>query len=89
MRFSIPLLNNALHLFPMNRRIAIAAAFALTASLFSGCKTISTNSAEDDPKAKADGGMFSKLRQNDSDSDYSGLSSKSREIEKNLGVGRD
>lgn len=33
--------------------------------------------------------MFSKLRQSDSDSEYSGLSSKSREIEKNLGVGRD
>ena len=72
----------------MNRRTAIAAAFALTASLFSGCKTFS-KSAKDDPKEKADGGMFSKMRQSDSDSEYSGLSSKSREIEKNLGVGRD
>ncbi len=73
----------------MNRRTAIAATFALTASLFSGCKSFSTKSAENDPKEKADGGMFSKLRQSDGDSEYSGLSSKSRDIEKNLGVGRD
>lgn len=73
----------------MNRRTAFAAAFALIASLFSGCKSFSQKSAEDDPKEKAEGGMFSKMRQSDSDSEYSGLSSKSREIEKNLGVGRD
>ena len=73
----------------MNRRTAIAAAFAFTASLFSGCKTYSSKSAKDDPKEKADAGTFSKMRQSDSDSEYSGLSSKSREIEKNLGVGRD
>ena len=89
MRFPVPPLINALHLFPMNRRTAIAATFALTASLFSGCKTFSSKSAKDDPKEKADGGMFSKMRSSDSDSDYAGLSSKSREIEKNLGVGRD
>lgn len=73
----------------MNRRTAFAAAFALTASLFSGCKTFSTKSVKDDPKEKADSGLFSKLRQSDEDSDHVGLSSKSREIEKNLGVGRD
>ena len=73
----------------MNRRTAFAVVFALTASLLSGCKTVTTKTVEDDPKPKADEGMFSKLRQSDSDSNYSGLSSKSRDIEKNLGVGRD
>ena len=73
----------------MNRRTAFAAAFALTASLISGCKTFSSKTVEDNPKKKADEGMFSKMRQSDSDSEYSGLSSKSRDIEKNLGVGRD
>jgi hypothetical protein len=72
----------------MNRRTAFAAAFALIASLFSGCKTFSSKSTTDESKTKADEGMFSKMRQSDSDSDYSGLSSKSREIEKNLGVGK-
>ncbi len=51
----------------MNRRTAFAAAFALIASLFSGCKSFSQKSAEDDPKEKAEGGMFSKMRQSDSD----------------------
>lgn len=50
---------------------------------------MSSNTAGDDSKKNTEEGMFSKLRQSDADSDYSGLSSKSREIEKNLGVGRD
>ena len=73
----------------MNRRTAFAAVFAFVASLFSGCKSLSSNTAGDDSKKNSEEGLFSKLRQSDADSEYSGLSSKSREIEKNLGVGRD
>lgn len=70
----------------MNRRTAFGAIVASVLSLLSGCKSMSSQSDDESVSAKSDSGLFSKMRSSESDTEAMGLSSRSREIEKNLGV---
>ena len=66
--------------------VSMSVLLLLFAGPISGCKS---NGAKSTYQMDSSGDQFSKVRPRDPDSESTGLSSRSREIERHLGVGGD
>ncbi len=72
----------------MKRFYLVLIILCLAVGLQTGCKTVTTAADSDTDAYQMDrsDNSFSKIRPRDPDSESMGLSSKSRDIEKNLGI---